>query len=1275
LANNKNRYYDITDKRKSIAAFLWFIGFFGCLNLHNFYLKKYKTGIVKTVLAVAAVLAFSFGVLKGSITAITLFMLFVIYGIVEYYFISNAKVESVTALDDTNEVLKTRYYNILDKKKKTARNLWFLGFFGCLSFHNFYLKKYKTGIVKAILSVACIVCISICIAMAGRYDDMRSDMWRQWSNARNESMDLDYLKSELISKYGETENDITDIMSDTDKVRYNELNSEIDNYDLILYEIYEEIQAYDNILSKINMFLMSAIVLFIALLIWSFVELYFIHINKVFYYNALDRKKSVALLLWFFGFFGCLNLHNFYLKKRRTGRRNVRLLALCIALFGISVLTKEKGFAIIGAFLLNCLIIWGIVEFVFILNAKTIDITAGNENAKDAKKSVAIALWFAGFFGSLNLHNFYMKKYKTGLIKTVLLFDLIALLSIGFNAGDIIILTVCALLFSTLIIWGACELVFIIIDKTRYSSHPNKLTVRLLWFAGLCGILNIHNFYLKKYKTGLIKTGLLVISLALMLIGALNLLSAGYADSYYAMFNSMFYVGLYLFIAVIIWGIVEFFLVLAVRKINISTMNKNNEIAALGEDKNNKDKGLRLKGLLPLILLFIISELIVGGMITFLRTYINLTLLIVGCYWGIVEFFFARAIKKGNTAVLNEDNKEFGLGLRILWLFTGLFISNELIICNLGDIILFVTGCLFLAYNIFRIATYNKPAASIDTDESATRICQKCGAEMPDGSATCEKCENPPEPKTDYGEVYDIFLSYRREGGETMAILLRERLSSKGYNVFLDIENLNSGSFNTKLLDVIDGCKDVIVICSKDALNRCVNDDDWVRLEIAHALKKGKNVVPIMLKGFEFPEVLPDEIEALRMQNGINANSHEYFDAAIDRLADKFLVSKPVSAAAKQRKAIRMKIRINKNTLMYTAAAVVISVAVWSGNGLFSGTSGGEGRKIRYVDMQDVYGYRNVFRDIVIEEGTFDNNGNLAFGKKTYLQGYSWEGTFDYGYYYYDSYSGSYLDSYRNWEQIYPKGNLVSGKMISRTWDGYEFFREGTFNYDGNYLNNYLKEGKRTLMNAYEEGIFGGENDLYLTKGKRILTDETDAGETIYEGIFKGSQDGYYLSYGYIFNNRLTEGKLTYPDGTVYICALNADGEEDSFYRNLKGLITVVESGVTTVCPDTGGADERLSGTYKAYINTENHTSAITFSGNEMTLYLTGDDTAITMPYEYSIYGNIMICYTQYAGYPGFEDEYIYYVLSPDRKTFRRIYTSERKAEYIFNNDNWYKTR
>jgi hypothetical protein len=138
---------------------------------------------------------------------------------------------------------------------------------------------------------------------------------------------------------------------------------------------------------------------------------------------------------------------------------------------------------------------------------------------------------------------------------------------------------------------------------------------------------------------------------------------------------------------------------------------------------------------------------------------------------------------------------------------------------------------------------------------------------------------------------YDIFISYRRDGGEQSAKAIYDRLRDKGYNVFLDVETLRSGAFNEKLYSVIEECNDVLVILSPNSLDRCKNEDDWVRLEIAHAFKCSKNVVPVMLRDFNFPAELPEDIDALRYRNGIQA-SVEFFDAFLEKLYS-FLKSKP----------------------------------------------------------------------------------------------------------------------------------------------------------------------------------------------------------------------------------------------------------------------------------------------------------------------------------------------------------------------------------------------
>ena len=51
---------------------------------------------------------------------------------------------------------------------------------------------------------------------------------------------------------------------------------------------------------------------------------------------------------------------------------------------------------------------------------------------------------------------------------------------------------------------------------------------------------------------------------------------------------------------------------------------------------------------------------------------------------------------------------------------------------------------------------------------------------------------------------YDIFISYRRNGGETTAVLLKSELSHLGYKVFLDFDDLPvGGKFEERIQEVI----------------------------------------------------------------------------------------------------------------------------------------------------------------------------------------------------------------------------------------------------------------------------------------------------------------------------------------------------------------------------------------------------------------------------------------------------------------------------------------
>lgn len=143
---------------------------------------------------------------------------------------------------------------------------------------------------------------------------------------------------------------------------------------------------------------------------------------------------------------------------------------------------------------------------------------------------------------------------------------------------------------------------------------------------------------------------------------------------------------------------------------------------------------------------------------------------------------------------------------------------------------------------------------------------------------------------------YDVFISYRRDGGEVLAKLLYETLRREKYSVFLDYESLSAGEFGEKILNTIRTANDVLVVLSKDCLKRCRDPKDWMYQEIAEAIRGKKNVIPVIATEFEMPgeaelQEYPEEIRAMLRHQGYHL-SIEYYDNVVQKLR-KDMLSKP----------------------------------------------------------------------------------------------------------------------------------------------------------------------------------------------------------------------------------------------------------------------------------------------------------------------------------------------------------------------------------------------
>lgn len=147
-----------------------------------------------------------------------------------------------------------------------------------------------------------------------------------------------------------------------------------------------------------------------------------------------------------------------------------------------------------------------------------------------------------------------------------------------------------------------------------------------------------------------------------------------------------------------------------------------------------------------------------------------------------------------------------------------------------------------------------------------------------------------------------VFISYRRDGGSETARVVRKELETRGWRVFLDVEDLNASYFDERLLHEIDKADNFLLILSPGCLERCNDAEDWLRREIAHALLRKKRVVPLMKESFVFPrkETLPADIRDLLRWNSV-PYSHHFYQATMDKLVSFLhgdLESAPVSSAS-----------------------------------------------------------------------------------------------------------------------------------------------------------------------------------------------------------------------------------------------------------------------------------------------------------------------------------------------------------------------------------------
>jgi hypothetical protein len=180
-----------------------------------------------------------------------------------------------------------------------------------------------------------------------------------------------------------------------------------------------------------------------------------------------------------------------------------------------------------------------------------------------------------------------------------------------------------------------------------------------------------------------------------------------------------------------------------------------------------------------------------------------------------------------------------------------------------------------------------EPARAIDPDEVVA-----VGAALQAGVLRGEVAKNAPLLGAGQRQgTGGIFISYRRSDEPGFAGRLYDRLAGRfGVDqIFMDVDSIELGlDFGDELERSLNSCRVLVAVIGRgwldakddDDVRRLDNPADWVRMEIASALRRGIRVIPILVDGARMPRAteLPAELAPLARRNA-HSMSHSRFGA------------------------------------------------------------------------------------------------------------------------------------------------------------------------------------------------------------------------------------------------------------------------------------------------------------------------------------------------------------------------------------------------------------
>jgi hypothetical protein len=181
-----------------------------------------------------------------------------------------------------------------------------------------------------------------------------------------------------------------------------------------------------------------------------------------------------------------------------------------------------------------------------------------------------------------------------------------------------------------------------------------------------------------------------------------------------------------------------------------------------------------------------------------------------------------------------------------------------------------------------------------------------------------------------------LFISYRRDDSAGYSGRVHDRLQREfGRNLlFMDVNSIRLGTNFTKVLgEGLAKCDALLAVIGPGWLDardgkghwRLGNPNDFVRIEIGTALKRGIHVIPILLEGTQVPKAdeLPDDLKELALRTGLDVR-HASFNEDMERLIRE--LKGALVIVPKKKKTSRKKRTRNVLASLGLAAAIVTVV-------------------------------------------------------------------------------------------------------------------------------------------------------------------------------------------------------------------------------------------------------------------------------------------------------------------------------------------------------------